>query len=63
MYNGLEKALDFIITKQDQALKMAVSSLGIDSAVAKLIITHYAQNLLDEVLCRKKLSLNLNSFW
>lgn len=54
VYEGLEKALDFVIAKQNQVLKLAVDSLNIDAAVAQLIITQYAPSLLGEVLSRKK---------
>ncbi len=53
VYVGLERALDFIITKQDQALKIAVDILNIDPSTANLIVNEYAQNFLNEVLDKK----------
>jgi hypothetical protein len=53
VYSGLEKALDFIFTKQDQALKIAVDVLNIEPSVADAIVKEYAKNLFDDLLRRK----------
>lgn len=58
VYTGLEKALNFLIGDQDQALKIATSVLNINSETANLIVTEYANNFLKDIL-NKKSRLNL----
>ena len=56
VYEGLEKALDFILTNQDKALKIAVDTLNISPPVADAIVNEYAKNFLDDLLDRKNAS-------